>query len=82
METIRLEAPQSVCTVKDERGNICAGYLKEWMTAPQEALMGLPSGYKLYRCRTCGKLYASPPQQHLRASKKPTPALPPVGEGR
>ena len=70
VEIIKIESIYHVCTIKNEKGEICSGHLKEWMTAPDSVRKQVPAGYKLYRCKRCKAAYAGPPQEHLHASKQ------------
>jgi hypothetical protein len=70
VEIIKLEGKHFVCTIKNEKGDICSGHLKEYMTAPDSVRKQVTQGFKLYRCKRCKTIYASPPQEHLHASKE------------
>lgn len=69
LEIAKLEGIHHVCTKKNEKGEICSGHLKEWMTAPDVVVKQTPAGYKLYRCKRCRAAYSAPAQEHLRAAK-------------
>ncbi|MEW6732799.1 MAG: hypothetical protein AB1489_15845 [Acidobacteriota bacterium] len=69
MEIIKLANHQQVCSVKNEKGEICSGHLKEWMTAPDSVIKQLKPGQRLYRCKRCKTAYMSPPQNHLHAGE-------------
>lgn len=56
---------QTVCTMKNEKGARCQGHVKEWQTAPPDALKKAAPGNKLHRCQRCYTIYEGPPQQFL-----------------
>ena len=60
-----LKVGQTVCTVKDEKGQNCTGHIKEWHTAPPEALSKAANGNTLHRCQRCNAIYEGPPAQYL-----------------
>jgi hypothetical protein len=60
-----LLAGQTVCTVKDEKGQNCAGHVKQWITAPKEAVAKAAAGNTLHRCQRCATVYEGPPQEFL-----------------
>lgn len=61
---------QTVCTVKNEKGENCTGHVKQWFTASKEALARAASGNTLHRCQRCFAIYEGPEQQHLNPQKK------------
>ncbi len=65
-----LLAGQTVCTVKDEKGNNCAGHVKQWLTAPAEVEAQAADGNTIHRCQRCYTIYEGPPQQYLHPSVK------------
>ena len=68
-EIIKLDKQQSVCTIKNEKGEICSGHLKEYMTASDSLRKQLPAKHTLYRCKRCKAVYMSPNQEHLHDAK-------------
>lgn len=56
---------QTVCTVKDEKGQNCQGHVKQWLTAPAEVVSKAAPGNTLHRCQRCFTIYEGPPQQYL-----------------
>jgi hypothetical protein len=56
---------QTVCTVKDEKGQNCAGHVKQWNTAPADLVAKAAEGNTLHRCQRCHTIYEGPPQQFL-----------------
>jgi hypothetical protein len=56
---------QTVCTVKDEKGQNCAGHLKQWFTAPSEIQAKAAPGNTIHRCQRCAALYEGPTQEYL-----------------
>jgi len=65
-----LAAGQTVCTVKDEKGQNCAGHVKQWSTAPPEVLQKAAPGNTLHRCQRCHAIYEGPPQEYLHPQRK------------
>jgi len=63
---------QTVCTVKDEKGQNCSGHVKQWITAPKESVAKAAAGNTLHRCQRCYTIYEGPAQQymHPKAVKK------------
>ena len=70
VEITKLESKHFVCTVKNEKGEICSGHLKEYMTAPDSVRKQVQQGYKLYRCKRCKTIYAGPAHEHLHGANK------------
>ena len=68
-EIIRSDQKMSNCSIKNEKGEICGGHLKEYMLAPDSMRKQLPAKYSLYRCKRCKAVYMAPGQQHLYAGK-------------
>ena len=60
---------QTVCTVKNEKGENCGAHVKQWYTAPLEAIRKAAPGNTLHRCQRCNAVYEGPPQEYLH----PTP---------
>ena len=61
----RFAVGQTVCNVKNEKGKLCNGHLKEIHTAG-EAAKYLRGDDVMYQCQTCGALYTGPPMGHVR----------------
>jgi hypothetical protein len=68
----RFAPGQTVCNQKNEKGKLCNGHLKQTNTAGEDALKHLRGEDVLYRCQTCGTLYAGPPLGHVRDPRKQT----------
>ena len=64
-EYLPLVAGQTVCTVKDAKGQNCSGHVKQWYTAPQEAKAKAAAGNTLHRCQRCYAIYEGPIQEYL-----------------
>ena len=60
-----LLAGQTVCTVKDAKGQNCAGHIKEWTTAPPDVVAKAAPGNTIHRCQRCFTIYEGPPQEYL-----------------
>jgi hypothetical protein len=60
-----LLAGQTVCTVKDEKGQNCAGHVKQWATAPPDVVAKAAPGNTIHRCQRCFTIYEGPPQEYL-----------------
>jgi hypothetical protein len=69
VEVIKLDKAQTVCTIKNEKGEICSGHLKEFMLAPDAIRKQAPANFTLYRCKRCKAVYMAPSQAHLHAGK-------------
>jgi hypothetical protein len=65
-----LMAGQTVCTVKDEKGQNCAGHVKQWFTAPKEILSKAAPGNTIHRCQRCHAIYEGPTQEYLHPKEK------------
>jgi hypothetical protein len=57
---------QTVCNVKNEKGKLCNGHLKQLRTGGEEAEVHLRGDDVLFKCQACGALYMGPPLGHLR----------------
>ena len=57
---------QTVCNVKNEKGKLCNGHLKQLRSGGEEAEVHLRGDDVLYKCQTCGTLYMGPPLGHVR----------------
>ncbi|MDT4966583.1 MAG: hypothetical protein QOJ64_1320 [Acidobacteriota bacterium] len=62
----RITNAQTVCNVKNEKGKLCNGHLKQLRTGGEEAEVHLRGDDVLYKCQSCGTLYMGPPLGHLR----------------
>jgi hypothetical protein len=61
---------QTVCTVKDEKGQNCQGHVKQWSTAPPEVAGKAAPGNTLHRCQRCFTIYEGPPQEYLHPNSR------------
>jgi hypothetical protein len=61
---------QTVCNVKNEKGKLCNGHLKQLRTGGEAAEVHLRGDDVLYKCQSCGALYMGPPLGHLRDPRK------------
>ena len=61
---------QTVCTVKDEKGNNCQAHVKQWLTAPPEVVAKASPGNTIHRCQRCWTIYEGPPQEYLHPRAK------------
>jgi hypothetical protein len=61
-----LKPGQTVCTVKDDKGQNCWGHVKQWGTAPAEVTAAAAAGNSLHRCQRCFAIYEGPPQEYLK----------------
>jgi hypothetical protein len=57
---------QTVCNVKNEKGKLCNGHIKQLHSGGEEAKVHLRGDDILYKCQSCGALYMGPPLGHLR----------------
>lgn len=62
----RLEAGRTVCNVRNEKGKLCNGHLKQLPMGGEPAAAYLRGDDVLYKCQICGTLYMGPPLGHLR----------------
>jgi len=62
---------QTVCTVKNEKGEKCQAHVKQWITAPPEIVTKAASGNTIHRCQRCYTIYEGPPQEYLHPNVKP-----------
>jgi hypothetical protein len=65
-----LMAGQTVCTVKNEKGENCTGHVKQWLTAPAAEMKKAAAGNVLHRCQRCATIYEGPPQEYLHPKVK------------
>jgi hypothetical protein len=61
---------QTVCTVKNEKGQNCTGHVKQWLTASPEIKQKAAPGNLLHRCQRCYAIYEGPPQEYLHPKVK------------
>lgn len=61
---------QTVCNVKNEKGKLCNGHLKQLRTGGEEAEIHLRGDDVLFKCQSCGTLYMGPPLGHVRDPSK------------
>ena len=57
---------QTVCNVKNEKGKLCNGHLKQLGTGGEGSEVHLRGDDVLFKCQSCGTLYMGPPLGHLR----------------
>jgi hypothetical protein len=57
---------QTVCSVKNEKGKLCNGHLKQLSTGGEGSEVHLRGDDVLFKCQSCGTLYMGPPLGHLR----------------
>lgn len=62
----RITNAQTVCNVKNEKGKLCNGFLKQLHTGGERSEVHLRGDDVLYKCQSCGTLYMGPPLGHLR----------------
>lgn len=56
---------QTVCTVKNEKGQNCAGHVKQWLTASADIIEKAAPENTIHRCQRCYLIYEGPPQEYL-----------------
>jgi hypothetical protein len=61
---------QTVCTVKNEKGENCQGHVKQWQTAPPDVVSKAAPGNTIHRCQRCFTIYEGPPQEYLHPKKE------------
>ena len=61
---------QTVCTVKNEKGEKCTGHVKQWLTAPADVINKAAPGNTIHRCQRCFAIYEGPAQEYLHPTKK------------
>jgi hypothetical protein len=57
---------QTVCNLKNEKGKLCNGHLKQLQTGGEGSEVHLRGDDVLFKCQSCGTLYMGPPLGHLR----------------
>ncbi len=65
-----LSPGQTVCTVKNEKGEKCQGHVKQWLTAPPEIVNNAAASNTIHRCQRCYTVYEGPPQEYLHPNVK------------
>ena len=61
---------QTVCNVKNEKGKLCNGHIKQLLTGGEESEVHLRGDDVLFKCQSCGTLYMGPPLGHVRDPRK------------
>jgi hypothetical protein len=69
-EYLPLVTGQTVCTVKNEKGERCQAHVKQWQTAPAEVVKKAAVGNSIHRCQRCYTIYEGPPQEYLHPNVK------------
>jgi hypothetical protein len=69
-EYLPLALGQTVCTVKNEKGEKCQAHVKQWLTAPPEVVRKAAPGNTIHRCQRCYAIYEGPPQEFLHPKIK------------
>jgi hypothetical protein len=66
----RFAKGQTVCNERNEKGKLCNGHLKQTSPVGEDAIKHLRGEDVLFKCQSCGALYAGPPLGHLRDPRK------------
>lgn len=69
-EYLPLVTGQTVCTVKNEKGERCQAHVKQWQTAPADVVKKAAAGNTIHRCQRCYAIYEGPPQEYLHPKIK------------
>ena len=69
-EYLPLVTGQTVCTVKNEKGERCQAHVKQWQTAPMDVVKKAAVGNAIHRCQRCYTIYEGPPQEYLHPKVK------------
>ena len=69
-EYLPLVTGQTVCTVKNEKGERCQAHVKQWQTAPADVVKKAAAGNSIHRCQRCYTIYEGPPQEYLHPNVK------------
>lgn len=69
-EYLPLVTGQTVCTVKNEKGERCQAHVKQWQTAPADVVKKAAVGNTIHRCQRCYTIYEGPPQEYLHPKVK------------
>ena len=65
---IRQRAPRMrACSLKDEKGKMCAGHLKRWYFFGEEIKKLYGESAEIYRCEHCKAIYLPNPQEEPRS---------------
>jgi hypothetical protein len=55
---VRRRAPRMrACSLKDEKGKLCAGHLKRWFFFGDEVKQKFGTAAEIYRCERCKTIY-------------------------
>jgi hypothetical protein len=64
---VRIRAPQMrACSLKDEKGKLCAGHLKRCYALCDEIKQQYGPNAEIYRCEKCKTLYLPNPEEAPR----------------
>lgn len=64
---IRRRAPRMrACSLKNDKGKLCAGHLKRWYFFPPEVAERFGADAELYRCERCLTIYLPNEQESPR----------------
>jgi len=64
---IRIRAPRMrACSLKDEKGKLCAGHLKRWYFFGDEVKKLYGGNAEIYRCERCKTIYLPNPEEQAR----------------
>ena len=61
---------QTVCTMKNEKGERCQAHVKQWQTAPPDVVEKAAPGNTIHRCQRCYTIYEGPPKEYLNPKPK------------
>jgi hypothetical protein len=65
---IRRRAPRMrACSLKNDKGKLCAGHLKRWYFFPAEVAERFGADAELYRCERCLTIYLPNEQEPSRS---------------
>lgn len=65
---IRRRAPRMrACSLKNDKGKLCAGHLKRWYFFPPEVAERFGKDAELYRCEKCLTIYLPNEQEPPRS---------------
>lgn len=65
---IRRCAPRMrACSLKNDKGKLCAGHLKRWYFYPPEVAQRFGADAELYRCERCLTIYLPNEQEQPRS---------------
>lgn len=65
---IRRRAPRMrACSLKNDKGKLCAGHLKRWYFYPAEVEGRFGKDAELYRCERCQTIYLPSDQEEPRS---------------